>query len=181
MLVRCCALTTHVIAAIGNCHPRCVRALPNFLSAVRRYDIPDVRDHHFNGAARDDDRRHFGLSRMDRGAARRVYRHHRIHFDGANWESGAFRNGRDCSSARLFVLKIVRARLCVALRHTPTVRQPHSVAAARTRPRENHDGARALAQASCAHPCVPSCAGKYSGPPRKVRRVLPLGHTLSAG
>jgi hypothetical protein len=30
---------------------------------------------------------------MDRGAARRIYRHHRIHFDGANWESGAFRNG----------------------------------------------------------------------------------------
>jgi hypothetical protein len=89
--------------------------------------------------------------------------------------------GRDCSSARLFVLKIVRGRLCVALTHTPTVRQPHSAAAARTRPRENHDGARTLAQASCAHPCVPSCAGKYSGPPRKVRRVLPLGHTLSAG
>jgi hypothetical protein len=31
--------------------------------------------------------------------------------------------GRDCSSARLFVLKIVRARLCVALTHTPTVLQ----------------------------------------------------------
>jgi hypothetical protein len=30
---------------------------------------------------------------MDRGAARRIYRHHRIHFDGANWESGPFRNG----------------------------------------------------------------------------------------
>jgi hypothetical protein len=43
--------------------------------------------------------------------------------------------GRDCSSARLFVLKIVRARLYVALTHTLTVHQPHSVAASRTRPR----------------------------------------------
>jgi hypothetical protein len=79
---------------------------------------------------------------------------------------------------RDFVLKI--AQTCVTLTHT-VLRKPHSFAAARTRPRENHDGARTLAQASCAHPCVPSCAGKYSGPPRKVRRVLPLGHTLSAG
>ena len=165
-----------MIAAVEHCHPRCVRAIPASLSAVRRYDIPDVRDHHFNGATRDDDRHHFGLSRMDRGTARRLYRHHHIHFDGANWESGAFRNGTDCSSARLFVLKIVRARLYVALTHTLTVRQPHSVAAARTRPRENHYDARAFAQASCLHPCVPSCAGKCSWPPYKVWRVPPLDH-----
>ena len=90
MLVRCCALTTHVIAAVDHCHPRCVRALPNFLSAVRRYDIPNVRDYHFNRSTRDDDRRHAGFFRSDRepSIGRRFHWHHCIHLDGPSRESG---------------------------------------------------------------------------------------------
>ena len=79
------------IAVFDYCYPRRVLALLDPLKAVRRYDIPDVRDHHFNRAARYDDRRHVGLLWNYRGAYRRLHWYHRAYFAGTGWESGVLR------------------------------------------------------------------------------------------
>ena len=80
-----------VIAVFEYCYPRRVLALLDPLKAVRRYDIPDVRDHYFNRADRYDDRRHVGLLWNNRGAYRRLHWNHRVHYAGTGWESGVLR------------------------------------------------------------------------------------------